>query len=62
MTELSELGKSKMKCRFCEGTGMNDWEKQKQITLFGKTADQILKIIGFAEEHGYEEDTRNDNE
>lgn len=42
---MDEIGKSKMPCRFCDGTGINDWDKQKTITVFGKDLQEIREIL-----------------
>lgn len=54
LDKLEESFKSKMLCRFCDGTGINDWEKQKLITLFGMTPNQIMDMWKFSEEHGWD--------
>lgn len=56
---LEEAFKSKMPCRFCDGTGVNDWEKQKQITLFGLTPNEILDAWEFARKNGYKRESDN---
>ena len=59
MIRLEEAFKSKMPCRFCEGTGINDLERQKQITLFGMTPKEILDMWEFAQQHGYKRESDN---
>ena len=39
------------KCRLCKGTGIE--RSFSDFTLYGKTPNQILKLIDFAEQHGY---------
>lgn len=48
-----------MPCRFCNGTGINDWERQRQITLYGMTPKEIMDMWKFAEEHGYKRESDN---
>ena len=47
-----------MECRFCDGTGINDWEKQRTLIVFGKTCKEWMEIWKFAKEHGWEEKIR----
>lgn len=53
LDKLKDSFKSKMLCSFCNGTGLNNWDIQKNITLFGKTPKEISDILNYAYEHGY---------
>jgi len=41
----------RMKCRFCEGTGIQNWEKEKLITIYGLSLSEIFERLKFYEEH-----------
>ena len=40
-----------MICRFCEGTGIMDWEKEKSLTIYGKKLKEVYEIIKLHEEN-----------
>jgi hypothetical protein len=47
---FEESCRSKMLCRFCEGTGINDWDKLKMVTVYGKSLKEISVCLSSVDE------------
>jgi hypothetical protein len=40
-------------CRLCGGSGIADFEKEKNFAVYGRSLKDILEIIDYAYQHGY---------
>ena len=57
LEKFDEIANKKMDCQFCDGTGKYDYEKMKNMTVYGKSLKQIAEMLDYAYQHGYKETT-----